>query len=132
MTFVVAAGGNLPLAAERAGIDKKELVTLICGGDTASLTENLKALLVLTLFDNIMQAGLVMKELMPHMPPHEIGKTYSSMLQAFTALTSAPTPDLNGEMRDATVVKERLVTRLQDWKDRAPKLVEGVKVEEVS
>jgi len=116
MKFVVAAGGNLPLAAERAGVDKKELVSLICGGDAASLTEGLRALLVLSLFETITQTQLAYQASLPSMSPDAISKALSSLLQTFAVLSNAPTPELNGEVADAASAKNKLVTRLEQWK----------------
>jgi len=116
MKFVVAAGGNLPLAAERAGVDKKELVALICGGDAASLTEGLRALLVLSLFETITQTQLAYQASLPSMSPDAISKALSSLLQTFATLSNQPTPELNGEVANANATKTKLVTRLEQWK----------------
>lgn len=127
MTFVVAAEGNLPLAAERAGISQKDLVTLITGGDTSSLSENLKAMLMLQLFDTIMQTNIAFRASLPYMSPGDISKSLSGQLATFAQLTAAPTADLAGEVHDATATKQKLVTRLDAWKKQREKtqVIEG-------
>lgn len=116
MKFVIAAGGNLPLAAERAGVDKKELVALICGGDTTSLSEGLRAMLLLSLFDTIQQTNLAFQTSLPYMGPDAISRALSSFLQTFAALSNQPTPELNAEVADAAAAKRKILTRLEQYK----------------
>lgn len=133
LKFVVAAGGNLPLAAERAGVSKSDLVTMICGGDASNLTEGLRSLLVLSLFENIVQTGIAYRASLPYMHPDALAKAYAAQLGAFTQLTALPTPELNAEVQDATAAKRKLITRLDQWKkDGVTATPVKSKVEDVS
>lgn len=132
MHFVVASGGNLPLAAERAGVDRKELVALITGGDTSVLSENLRAMLMLNLFDTIMQTNIAFIASLPNMSPGDTGKALAGFLATFAQLTATPTADLAGEVHDATATKQKLVTRLDQWKRNQPKQIVDAQSEAVN
>lgn len=133
MQFVVAAGGNLPLAAERAGVSKTDLVSLITGDDTVSLSENLRAMILLSTFETIMQTNIAFRASLSTMSPDAISKAYASQLTAFSQLSTQPTSDLGSAQQDAAAVKQKLVTRLDTWRKNKPTPVDvESQVEDVS
>lgn len=131
--FVVAAGGNLPLAAERAGVSRQDLVALITGGETNNLAESLRAMIMLSLFDNIQQTAIAFRANLPYMSPDAVAKAYAAQIASFAQISQTPTPELNAETHDAAAAKQNLVTRLESWKNRGPKIVDvEANVEDVS
>lgn len=120
LQFVVAASGNIPLAAEQAGISQRELVAIICGEESASLTENLRAMLMLSVFDTLMQTQLAYRASLDSMSPDALSKAFPSLLQSFSTLSQQPTGDLVDNAHDASRIKEQLITRLDQYKKRLP------------
>ncbi len=131
LRFIVAANGNIPLAAERAGVDRQELVALVTGNDTSTLSENLRAMFILSLYDSLMQAQIAFNANIPFMSPNELARSFSQMATTFSQLTSIQSPDLAGETHDAAAAKSSLITRLEQWKKNNPKVIEA-KAEDVS
>ncbi len=118
LQFVVAAQGNLPLAAEYAGVTQQQLVALVCGEESASLTENLRGMLMLSIFDTLMQTQIAYRANLDSMSPDGVAKAFPSLLQAFATLTQQPSDDLVSDTRDASRVKDKLITRLDQYKNR--------------
>lgn len=116
--FVVAAGGNLPLAAERAGISKEELATMLSGNASSTLSEALRSLLVLEIYDTLMQTKIAFLQNLAFMTPNEVARAFASQITVFTQLTQIETPDLAGEVHDAAAAKEKIITRLDQWRQR--------------
>lgn len=116
MEFVISAGGNLPLAAERAGVSKTELVNMITGDGASTLSDNLRAMLLLSIFDTIMQTNIAFRASLPTMSPDAISKAFASQLTAFAQLSGQATPELGSGAADANAAKRNMVTRLEQWK----------------
>jgi hypothetical protein len=118
--FIVAAKGNLPLAAERLGMDQNEVVAAIIGDDqSVSLTEQLRALLTIGVFDSAMAAQLAFRSSIDELTPKELSQAYTQLVAQFAALTKVASPELSDDAPyDATMAKQRIISRLDRYRKK--------------
>ena len=97
--FVVGAGGALPLAAERATrklntkVTEYDIIELVTENDDISerIASQLRSLLLIRMFDVIMQLQIGVSASIEDMKPGEMARTYTALISSFASLT-APSP----------------------------------------
>lgn len=97
--FFIGARGSLPLAAERATralkvkVTEYDLVEALTGDETVAenAAMRLRSLLVISMFDMIMQFQIAVGASIEDMRPADLSRTFTALISSFTTLTQ-PTP----------------------------------------
>lgn len=128
--FITAAEGNLALAAEKAGMSQQDLIAAIVGDNEGStLTEQLRALLIVNAFDTLMMTSIAFKASLDDLDPEDLAKAYSSQMSTLNAMLKTPAVELSDEAPyDATMAKQRILTRISQYRKREEAELEEVEV----
>lgn len=88
---LIAAEGNMHLAAERLQVPQHVLVASIAQDPTAqaSLNSQLRALATLHTFDTLRAAKVLVESMMVDMEPADFAKFYNSLVQQVATLTDS-------------------------------------------
>lgn len=94
---LVAAEGNMNLAAERLGVKQHTLVASIAADPTAqsNLNAQLRALTTLHTFDSLRLAKVLIGDMMAEMEPDTFAKFYVQLVQQVGTLTDDKTSTQN-------------------------------------
>jgi hypothetical protein len=112
ISAIIAADGNIDLAAERLGIKKQELVVdLLQDEELQTAIPSMKLLLSISMFDVIKSAHLALIESMSSLEPYELSKTYSSFVDSFVRLTGADADGSSGRV-DPSTIKDNIMGKL--------------------
>jgi hypothetical protein len=114
---LVAADGNIPLAAERTKVERGELIAAITA-EQASLAEQLRSKFVLDLYHTLQETQAVFRMNLERMTPDAISRAYAQQAAAFAQLTSRPTEDASEQPVDIQAARNGLAARFEEYQAR--------------
>jgi hypothetical protein len=116
--YIVEAQGDFDLAAERAGLKRQDLFRALAGDETAPLNDQLRNVLMATVFNNIMEASFALKLRLHELSAGELSRAFGAMVASFAALSGQQAADAATTQYDASLAKEEVITKLQTYAKR--------------
>lgn len=120
---IVAANARLPLAAERLSkelgqrISTADLMRAVVD-DQAGMTEQLRAQLVLQLFNTLMETQVAFQASIADLSPDAVARAYAAQVTAFAAITAKPLEQATEQPVSFIDARERLLNKLDEHQRR--------------